>query len=748
MPLDKIAPLPPSRPRHGVKPKGLLSPSDVYVADSAETSGQQSRPPEAAQRLWPVREFLAERDRWGLWCPVGLGVGIAVYFALAAEPPLWLGLSAFSLAAVFTLAGRREPAVLLLGLTVLFVAGGFTAAQWRSVLLSEPRLEGDTGPVRVEGQVISVEPRAESGRGPRVILRDLRIERLPMELTPERVRIRLTARDPADVDPGARLAVLAVLRPPPAPAAPGAFDFARQAFFQRLGGVGYAVSHLEVLETTASGETWGGSARLWLNGLRAEVTTRIRASIPGTPGALAAALVTGERAAIPRETIEAMRDSGLAHLLAISGLHVGLVTALLFFGLRSLLALVPPLALDWPIKKWAAVIAALGALAYLLLAGATLPTQRAFIMILIVLTGVLLDRTAISLRLVAWAAALILILAPESLLSASFQMSFAATTALVAAYETLRRRRERMAPERGAGRKAGLYFGGVAFSSVIAICATAPFAIYHFNRFATWGLIANLVAVPLTAFWIMPMAVLGMLLMPFGLEAVALVPMGWGVAALITWAEWIASWPGAVVPVAAMPAWGLVLTALGGLWLCLWWRPWRLAGVAAIALGFLAIATVPRPDLLVTGDGRLFAIRDENGMLRLSSGRSAQFDADVWLRRDGQSDRPLLPDAGQLTSGGQIEVGCDPLGCIVRAGEVVLAVVRDGAALPEDCALADIVIGLMPVPRGSCIGPSRVIDFWDLRDDGAHAVRLSERSFTVESVAESRGRRPWSGGGR
>ena len=722
-----------------------MSPTERDLADAAEAL----RPQGAAAFDRPLRLLLAERARWGLWAPVAIGLGIAVYFALASEPPPWLGVAILGFAALFALAGRRQPAALLLGLAALVVGGGFTAAQLRTAQVAQPMLGGEIGPVPVTGQVVSREPRGEGGRGPRLILQHLEIARLAPEETPARVRLRATAKDPAAVAPGDWVEVLAVLRPPPPPAAPGAFDFARQLYFRGIGGVGYAVGHLEGADppAVAGAPGWRERAALAINGVRARVTARIRAALPGTPGAVAAALITGERAAIPEPVIEAMRGSGLAHLLAISGLHVGLVTAILFFGLRTLLALVPPLALAWPIKKWAAVAAALGALCYLLLAGATVPTQRAFIMVLIVLTGVVLDRTAISLRLVAWAAGLILLLTPEALLSASFQMSFAATTALVAAYEALRRRRDRLGIERAPGLRPALYLGGVALTSVIAICATAPFAVYHFNRFATFGLIANLLAVPLTAFWIMPWAVAALLLMPFGLEALALVPMGWGLELLVAWARMITGWPGAVVPVAAMAPWGLALVALGGLWLCLWSRPWRLAGLLAVALGFAAIPIAPRPDLLVGGDARLFALRDGAGDLRLSTDRRARFQADVWLRRNGQTDKRLLPEAGALDAPAEPRIGCDPLGCLADfAGAGRLAVVRDGRALAEDCATARVVVSLIAVPRGTCRGPEAVVDFWDLRRDGAHAIRLSGGDVELRSVAVERGRRPWSGG--
>ena len=266
--------------------------------------------------------------------------------------------------------------------------------------------------------------------------------------------------------------------------------------------------------------------------MRQTITTKIRAVLKGVSGTIAAALMTGERSAIPEDVMTAIRDSGLAHLLAISGLHIGLVAGIIFFGARGLLALIPPLALRFPIKKWAALAAIAGAFAYAFIAGATVQTQRALLMVGMVLVAVILDRRGLSIRLVAWAALAILVVAPESLLGPSFQISFAAVTALIATYETLSERRQYREYEHSRlppwVREAMFYLAGVALTTLIAGVATAPFAIFHFNRFAGYGLAANLIAVPVTALWVMPWAMAAFLLMLFGFEAAALTPMGWG----------------------------------------------------------------------------------------------------------------------------------------------------------------------------------------------------------------------------
>ena len=350
-----------------------------------------------------------------------------------------------------------------------------------------------------------------------------------------------------------------------------------------------------------------------------------------------------------------MRNSGLAHLLAISGLHIGLVASILFVAVRGLLALVEPLALRHPIKKWAASVALAGAFGYLLLTGATVPTQRAFLMVALVLVAVLTDRSAFSMRTVALAAMAILVLRPESLLSVSFQMSFAAVVALIATYETLGARFAGWRRSAAWPRRVLLYLLGVGLTTVVASLATMPFAAYHFNQVAHYGLAANLLAVPLTALWIMPWGVATYVLLPFGLEALALAPMGWGIEAVVGIAETVAAWSGSISRLVAPAPAALALVSLGGLWLCLWVGRWRLWGVAAICDGLLIGLAARPPDILIDGRGDVAEVRDGAGGLRLSSARANGFRTETWLRRLSVPARwPTAPGA----TGWAVRGGC------------------------------------------------------------------------------------------
>ncbi len=514
--------------------------------------------------------------------------------------------------------------------------------------------------------------------------------------------------------------------PPPSPALPGSFDFARKAYFEGLGGVGYAVSRLR--RAPADGEAATRSLGERVATLRHAIGTRVREAIPGSSGAIAKA------------DLAAMRDSGLAHLLAISGLHLGLFAAIVFFTTRGLLALVPAIALNYPIKKWAALAAFVATFVYLVMTGATIPTQRAFLMTGIALAAVMLDRTVISMALAAWAAAAILLLSPEALLGPSFQLSFAAVIALIATYEVARTPLGAWTRDGGLARWLVLYVLGVALTTLVAGLATTPFAIYHFNRLVAYGLIANLVAVPVMALWIMPWAVLAYALMLFGLEGLALAPMGWGIDVVLWVAHGVAGLPGVVSLLPAMPMVGLGLIAMGGLWLCLWRRAWRFAGIAAIAAGLATIGLERGPDVLVDGAGKLFAVRTADGALMVSSQRIARFTAERWLRQAGQDETRPWPRRGASEDGRLV---CDSLGCIYRAGGQVVALVRDPRAFTEDCRVASVVVSLVPLRR-ACPSAHTVIDRFDLWREGAHAIWLEDDGVRVETVAGRSGKRPWT----
>ncbi len=706
-----------------------------HTADTEPRGHQSDGSRLALAARWLAREAAEERARWVLWVPVFIGAGVAAYFGLASEPPVWLGAAGLAAAVFARVALRRWPLAATAANCVALAFLGLTAAQLRVALVSAPILAREIGKAAIEGRVCEAGLRPH---GYRLYLDDVTIAGMAPEATPQRVRLRVGAGFSSD-QLGQRIGVTARLGPISAPVAPGAFDFQRDVFFERIGAVGFAFGAPRAVALQTDG-SWLQSLPCRLSVLRLTIAERIRAVLPGDTGAIGVALITGDQGAISKPTMQRMRDSGLAHLLSISGLHIGLVAGILFVTLRRALCLVRSVALYYPIKKWGAIAAFAGTLFYVLLAGAPVPAVRAFIMTSMFLLAVILDRTAISLPPVAWAAVVVLLVSPEELIGPSFQMSFAAVVALVAAYEATQTQRLRWRAEAGWGGRAALYVAGLVLTSLIATLATGPYSIYHFNRIAFYGVIANMMAVPLTGLWIMPWAVLAVILMPFGLEEIALIPMGWGVDGIIAIAGHVAGWPSAVSVVPAMPVAGLAIITIGGLWLCLWQRRWRLAGVPVIIVGLATIMFTRAPDLLISEDGRFFAVVAPDGRLLLSTAKADKFVTDNWLRRSDTETVETLSIDG-YDAGGRL--ACDSLGCIYRAFGRTVALVQQPMALLEDCGAADVVVSLEPV-RVPCHPTTAVIDRFDLWRNGVHAIWIGEDgSIEIQSVREMRGERPW-----
>lgn len=434
--------------------------------------------------LWQL-----EGRRSVLWLPVLLGLGIWVYFALPHEPPLWSAfLWCLPLGWLLAVPGRFGAGARGLALALLAVTAGVALGKGATLRAAAPVLPWPMTET-VEGRVIGV-GRSASG-APRVLLDRVVIYGLDPSETPERVRVALLAEDRDTVpEPGRRMRAYARLSPPPGPVEPGGFDFRLRAWFDRLGAVGYARPPAVVLPRSPPGG-WRERLRIWLARTRLDVADGLRHAIPGPEGAFAAAIVTGDRSAIDEQDAEALRLSNLAHLLAISGLHMGMLTGLVFAAARLVLALLPSVTRRLSAKKLAALMAIAAGAAYLAMSGATVATQRAFVMAAVAFAAVLIDRPAISLRALALAATIVLVMRPVSLLEVGFQMSFAATAALVAGWEVARsswwQGGGAGGPAAKLGRKALVYVAALVFTSVLAGLATAPYAAFHFNRTAPWA---------------------------------------------------------------------------------------------------------------------------------------------------------------------------------------------------------------------------------------------------------------------
>lgn len=685
------------------------------VALAARAAARLPRLPRVAVPAGLALLLAEEILGYALWLPVAFGAGIALYLGLPWEPSGWAGGLAAAASLGMLLALRRDRARLSLGL-VLASCLGFATIQLNT-RLAAPVEALPSRAVVLEARIVALEALPQ---GRRITVAEATWQGREAPL-PRTLRLRLRPGDETVLHPGERIRVRALLRAPSAPVEPGAFDFQRASFFTGAAGTGFALAQVEVTgraEEAPRSSFWTFFARL-----QSALVVRTRAAVPGQPGAVAAALLSGQQAGIAPVEAQAMRDSGLSHLLSVSGLHVSIVIGLVFFVLRLMLAAWEWAALRFPIKEIAMVAGLAAGGFYTLVTGADVPMLRSFLMAALVVAALLMGRNAITMRGLALAAFVVLLLHPEAVASASFQMSFAAVAALVAGFEALRGRLPHWLEHAGLLQRCAMVLVGLVLTSVLAGVATAPYALFHFQRASLYGVVANALAVPLTSFFVMPAGMIAVLLMPFGLDWLALVPMGWGCAAILWIARVVADWPGAAPFLPAMPFWGLLACTAGVLLLCLLRTRLRLLGLPLFLLGMVSPIWHRPPDVLVSADAGLIAV-EAGGVLHLSRAQNANpFVVETWQRRAGG-------------------IAVQPWACaepFCRIGRVAL--VPRGAAPFGLCGTASVVVGHEPL-RTRCRG-SVAIDRFDVWRDGPHAVWLTQAGPVVVSDRAARGDRPW-----
>lgn len=666
---------------------------------------------------WSLQgEWLSQRGHLFPWVPVWLAAGIGGFFALKVEPlPLHFvyvaGAGGLAFLSALLLPCVWRP----LGWALALMAAGFCLAGLRAHSQAGPVLGWRYyGPV--EGRIVGID--RSSSDAVRLTLDEVRLRDVPPSRTPARVRLSLHGDQRfMTPEPGLWVMTTAHLSPPGGPVEPGGFDFQRHAWFLQLGAWGYTRNPV-LIRAPPDGSQPVFAARMALS-------ARVQEALPGERGAFAAAIMAGDRSGIGQETLRALRVSNLAHLLAISGLHMGLLAGFIFAALRYGLALVPAVALRVPSKKLAAVLAFVIAGGYLALSGGNVATQRAYVMVGVALLAVLLDRRVLSFRAVALAAVIILVLRPEALLGPGFQMSFAATTALVAAFNWLR---DAPLPR---GPRWWRPVLAVVLSSFVAGLATAPIAAAHFNQIAHYGLVANLLSVPLMGFMVMPLAVVSVLLMPIGLDWMVLWLMGQGVGWILGVAHRVSDLAGARGVVVSPDPLVLPLLSAGLLLLMLWRGRVRWAGLVPAALAFVFWAQTERPDVLIAENGALVGVMTPEGRA-LSRPSGAGFVASNWLENDGDAasqetaaQRWAVRPAGALPvialRGKKAAERLDD--CEKGAWIVLNVALPETARAPEGCTLLD--------PPG-------------LRETGALALYQKKTGVFTVSARQVTGRRMWN----
>ena len=672
----------------------------------------------------------AERDQLVLWVAVSLGAGAAAWFVLP-DARCWAAalLALLALGAGALAAGRGGRAAPFVAGCALTAALGLSLAWWRAERVAAPVLERPVV-ASISGRI--VEARAQPAR--RMVR--LTIDRLQWDDPPPRAPLRVRVNVPEDgapagLAPGRTVRLRARLMPPAPAAVPGAYDFARVAWFARLGATGRAFAPIAVEGDSPSGQD-----------VRERLTRHIESRLAGSAGGIAAALATGSTGAIADADAEAMQRAGLAHLLSVSGLHITAAVGLVMWLCLRLLALSPRLALTGRLPLVAAAAGAVAAVGYTWLTGAQVPTIRSCVAALMVLAALVAGREALTLRLVAAGAIVVLLLWPEAIVSPSFQLSFAAVTAIVALHEhprlaaLLAQREERRTV------KLARSLGSLLLTGVAVELTLMPIAVFHFHQAGLYGAVANLVAIPLTTFVVMPAEALALLFDLAGLGAPLWWIVGQGLGVLLWIARSVAAAPGAIAAVPSMPVGAFAAAVTGGMWLALWRTHWRYAGVAGLILGAIRTVATPAPDLIVTGDGRHLALRDGNGRLVVLRDRAGDYVRDMLAEGGGLDGEPDLLSASP-------NARCNRDLCLWsrtidgRRWRVLAtrsAYLVPAAALIPRCAAADVVISERRLPR-RCRARWLTLDRGMLRATGGVSINFA--SGRVTTVRRPDDRHPW-----
>jgi competence protein ComEC len=675
--------------------------------------------------------------RFFLWIPVAAIGGVALNLSADREPVLWL--PALLLAACSALAWLCRARPLPLGIWVGCAAlcGGFLSMGLRTARVEAPVLD-HVRTVRLRGFVEEVDIRPSGGR---FIVRVDQASYLPPALVPRRVRV--TTRKTPDFAAGDYVALTARLWPPPRAVLPGGYDFSRDAYFEGVGAVGTTYGAIRVLPPPRQAP-WRQRFFAAIDRARNRLAVRVDRIIGGDEGAIAAAMVTGKRDFLSDDAKDLIREAGIFHIITISGLQMTLVAGIFFLVARRLFALSPTLALNYPIKKWAAGIAMAGSVLYDLGTGSRVGTERALIMTLIVLGAVVLDRRALTMRNLALAVLAIAIIQPDAILGVSFQLSFAAVAALVAVLEA--RLAGLDSRKFGSGKpgdaQRGPFFTNlidkplrILFAAFCATCATASFMAYHFHDLSPYVLIGNPLTLAIIECFAVPGALLGTALYPLGLDAPVWHYVGFGITFILWVARFIAAAPGSTVHVRAFAPSALFFLSLAVMSAVLW-RSWlfRLTAVPLAALGLFGALDGPHYDVVIAPSGDLVAVRGADGRLGIVGKRFNAFAAEQWLAADGDDRDPAAARDAQAR--------CDFDACIAALpGGRLLSVVTRPEAFEEDCERAAIVVSALSAPA-NC--PAQVFDRGKLAATGAIGLIWDGARFRASSDRAILEDRPWS----
>jgi competence protein ComEC len=677
--------------------------------------------------MWSVW-LNAEQSKLAVWLPVFMGAGVAGYYSLRSEPATWVG-SAIALPLVIGAVGSPRLRLLLAPLAA--VALGFASGQIATARAPPIETGLPTHAVAVTGTIVAVESLPDSRR---ITIQPAYLDGASAPLV-RAVRVRLRDSDDEELATGDQVRVRALIRTPAPPSYPGAWDLQRDAFYSGLGASGFALASAE-----RTAENLPSTPMHRVQWLREVIEERVVAVIPGAAGAVSVTLLTGRSMAIPEADHAAFRDSGLAHLLAVAGLHIGIVMGFALVLSRRAFALSEHASLFWPTKKLAVTFALIAGGCYMVLTGMHVPIIRSFAMACLLTLALLAGRQPVSVRGLAMAATALMLIAPQEVPGVSFQMSFSAVLALIAGYEALRPWLRRL---HGVSRWRRFlsHLVALALTSALAGSASAPYGAYHFGHVQLYFVLANMIAVPLTALWVMPAGLIALGLMPLHLEALALVPMGWGAEAILWVARGTAALPAATLDVPHIPLWGLLMFSFGLAWLGLVRGRPRLAAIPVMLAGLASPMVDQPPDILMSADARLIALRTTSGMFLQQTQGGSKFTRDAWAQYWAARQVKPMAVSGDEADGG---IHCADHVCLLRPYPDRLgALLVRGADHPAGCDQVSVIISAEPARR-LCLKPwPKLADRFTVWRDGSVAIWLDPGSARVLTDRAERGDRPW-----
>lgn len=672
----------------------------------------------------------AERGRLFLWLPVCLGAGMALYYALPYEPTRLLYLAPLALAIFLALKHRIPNIIAFILLALLLAANGAAYAKWRTGLMNVRMLDAPLSLRPLQGTVRAIE---HIEKGLRITLKDVSIDRTDPATAPHSVRIAYRGKTLPDLTLGERIAVRAALLPPSGPATPGSFDFSRYFFFRHIGAVGYAIPPITTVAPSDAHGFW-----IFWSQAREKLTRSIQKTLPGVEGGVAAGLITGDDSSIPEDVHQELRAANLLHIIAISGAHMVVIGGIVFVVLRAVLVLIPGFGLRPMVKTLTAFLTLIAISLYLAITGFEISATRSYVMLALVLLAILLRREPQPMRSIALAALLMLAIDPSDIIEPGFHLSYAATLALIAAFENIfddpLKERTRLA-------NAWRIFWFLFLTTIIAQAATTSIILFHFNNISLYGVLSNLILTPVVTFILMPMVAVYFVLLPFGIEEVALHIMAYGIRAMLWVAHIVSGWPHALTYTRGLTEWGIALAALGICWICLWRTRIRYYGVPLVLIGTASLFTVHPPELFISPRAAQVAVITEKGPVILR-GRADSLFSELWANGSG------LPSFSEYRTAKPLQQA--------QCGKGYCDIIKNGKRMHFSFTVSDIKLGcpkadtwisgyhLYPEERAECPKTVSFIDRADFDGKGSLWGWFTKTGLKLEYTRELQGERIWS----